>query len=59
MFRKAPYSQVSEQLDKFFFLPFKENETPDMRAEAIESYLKITGWTWDEVLVAMDNVGKN
>jgi len=59
MFRKAPYSQVSEQLDKFFFLPFAENETPDVRAQAIESYLHITGWTWDEVLIAMDNVGKN
>lgn len=47
---KVPWLQVSAQLDHFFFSPFASNETPFIRAEMIDSYLHVSGWTWDEVL---------
>lgn len=47
---KVPWLQVSAQLDHFFFSPFASNETPFIRAEMIDSYLSVSGWTWDEVL---------
>ena len=47
---KVSWSQVSARLDHFFFSPFALNETPSIRAEMIEAYLIVSGWTWDEVL---------
>ncbi len=57
MFKKLPYTTVSEQLDKFFFLPFGKNESPMMRAEALDAYLKVSGWSWDDILKEISKVG--
>lgn len=50
---KQPYEFVSLELDKLFFLPFAENETAQMRADAIDAMLLVCGWTWDEVIAEM------
>lgn len=50
---KAPYSEVIETLDRFFFLPFGPNEDAASRAIAIEAYLEASGWTWNEVIEEM------
>lgn len=52
---KASYDEVVKQLDKLFFLPLSEGETPELRAEAIDAYLNSVEWTWDDVL---DQIGK-
>lgn len=59
MTKKATYSQVSEQMDKFFFLPFTEGETPEIRATSIDAYLESVGWTWDDVLNEMGKIEGN
>lgn len=48
--KKITYSELSIELDKFFFLPFGKDESPEMRAEALDAYLKSVGWTWSEIL---------
>ncbi len=57
MSKKLSYATVSEQLDKFFFLPFGKNESPMMRAEALDAYLKVAGWSWDDILKEISKVG--
>ena len=47
---KANWETVSVGLDQLFFNPFTDCETPQDRADAIETFLKANGWTWDEVL---------
>jgi hypothetical protein len=47
---RQSWAVVSEQLDCFFVLPLANNETIQLRAIAIESYLVLSGWTWDQVL---------
>lgn len=53
--KKISYAELSIELDKFFFLPFGDDESPEMRAEALEAYLKSVNWTWDDVLNAIVN----
>ena len=47
---KVPWREMSETLDKLFFLPFAPNEDAHLRSLAIEAMLSASGWTWDEVL---------
>ena len=47
---RSSWATVSKQLDHFFLLPFASNETAQLRAMAIESYLEICGYTWDDVI---------
>lgn len=47
---KAPWETVSVGLDQLWFTPFTEGESPQDRAGAIDNFLKLNGWTWDEVL---------
>jgi hypothetical protein len=56
---KVSWKVVSEQLDRFFLLPFAEGEDVNTRALAIESYLHISGWTWDSVLDSIWMEDKN
>ena len=44
------FHQLSEQLIQLFFQPFAPNETPEIRAQAIEKLLEISGWNWDSYL---------
>lgn len=41
---------LSEKLAQLFFLPFAPNETPELRALAIEKLLEMSGWDWDTYL---------
>lgn len=59
MSKKIPYSELSIELDKFFFLPFGADESPTMRADALDAYLLSVGWTWDDVLKEIQKVGEN
>lgn len=56
---KTSFAEVTAQLDRFFFLPLSENETPDSRALAIEAYLESVGWTWNEVIAEMSKSSEN
>lgn len=50
---KASWETVSAGMDQLFFNPFIKGETPGDRAQAIDTFLKANGWTWDEVLDAI------
>ena len=41
--------------DQLIFTPFMEEETPQERADAIDTFLSANGWTWDEVLEGISN----
>jgi hypothetical protein len=45
-----PFEQLSKELDKLFFLPLVGCETAELRAVAIEQFLMLNGWNWDQVL---------
>ncbi len=47
---KASWETVSSGLDQLWFTPFGDCETPQDRADAIDTFLNANGWTWDEVL---------
>lgn len=47
---KAKWETISTGLDQLWFTPFTDCETPQDRGDAIETFLKSNGWTWDEVL---------
>lgn len=47
---KASWETVSSGLDQLWFTPFSDCESPQDRADAIDTFLKANGWTWDEVL---------
>lgn len=47
---KSSWETVSSGMDQLFFRPFHRDETAYDRAKAIENFLKLNGWTWDEVL---------
>jgi len=47
---RSNYQTISIGLDQLFFNPFIKNETPEDRAEAIDNFLKLNGWTWDQVI---------
>ncbi len=51
---KAPWQTISSGMDQLFFTPFLKEETAYDRAQAIESFLKANGWTWDEVLAVIE-----
>ena len=59
MSKKVSYNELSIELDKFFFLPFGPDESPFMRAEALDAYLLSVGWTWDDVLKEIEKIGEN
>jgi hypothetical protein len=44
------YQTIVIGLDQLFFLPLMEKETAQDRADCIEAYLKLNGWTWDEYI---------
>lgn len=47
---KSSWETVSSGMDQLFFTPFLKEETASDRAQAIETFLKANGWTWDEVI---------
>lgn len=47
---KSKWETISAGLDQLWFSPLSDCETIEDRADAIESFLKLNGWTWDEVL---------
>jgi hypothetical protein len=47
---KLPYSSLTTELDKLFFLPLAENESIQTRDCAINALLTSNGWTWDELI---------
>lgn len=47
---KMPWSEFQKILDQWFFFPFLENETSELRSVAIEEVLRSYGYTWDDVL---------
>jgi hypothetical protein len=47
---RSNWDTVNGGLDQLFFSPFVKDESPQDRAECIETFLKSNGWTWDEVL---------
>jgi len=55
---RASWETISTGLDQLFFSPFTKGESPGDRAQAIETFLSANGWTWDEVLKGMDDVGR-
>lgn len=56
---KRPWAEISEQLDRLFFLPFAANESVELRDASIQAYLSMSGWNWDQVLDALFKSGKN
>jgi len=53
---KSPWETISTGLDQLWFSPLSDCETIQDRADAIDTFLKANGWTWDEVL---NEIGKD
>lgn len=51
---KSSWEVISSGMDQLFFNPFHKGETAYDRAQAIETFLKANGWTWDEVLLMIE-----
>ena len=51
---RSSYETVSCGLDQLFFSGFIQDERPEDRAETIETFLKLNGWTWDQLLDEME-----
>lgn len=47
---KAPWHVVAPQLDRLWFFPLSQNETPDLRNQTIHIWLDTCRWTWDDVI---------
>lgn len=47
------YAVLLKQLDRLYFSPLAENESIEMRADAIEAFVHASGWTWDKLLAKM------
>lgn len=47
---RASWETISTGLDQLWFTPFIKDESPQDRDNAINTFLKTNGWTWDEVL---------
>jgi hypothetical protein len=47
---KASWQTISTGLDQLWFTPLGDCESIQDRADATENFLKLNGWTWDEVL---------
>jgi len=52
---RLSWEMVKVGLDQLFFNPFCRDETPQDRADAIDQFLTVNGWTWDEVLEGIAN----
>lgn len=51
---KASYQTIKLGLDQLFFSRLIEDERPEDRAEAVEKFLSLNGWSWDDVLKQME-----
>lgn len=47
------YQQLMARLDRLYCQPLAANESPEMRALAIEAVVLNSGWTWDMILAKM------
>lgn len=47
---KASWETISSGLDQLWFTPLIENETPDDRAQTVDTFLNANGWNWDDVI---------
>lgn len=47
---KAERATITSGLDQLFFSPLIEDESLQDRANTIESFLSLNGWTWDDIL---------
>lgn len=50
---KTSWEILRQNLDQLFFGPFIPHETAETRAQAIETLLSSSGWSWDSVLDAI------
>lgn len=47
---KASWQTLNNGLDQLIFLPFQDGETPQDRADAIDTFLTANGWSWNQYL---------
>lgn len=47
---KIDYNALMSGLDQLYLLPFLEHETPNDRAQAIDNYLRMSGWDWNNII---------
>lgn len=47
---RQPYQVFLQGLDHLFFSSLLEGESPEDRAETIETYLKSNGFSWNDVI---------